>query len=167
MAIAKSTPTMHDELQQTAMVDRVITRALRELPLRNAPATLESRVFAALAHRASHWWRQSFLHWPVAAKLGFLLASFGFVQLGLGLADLATTLLRGLETTATASTLAPGIALTRLALDLAAALSGVVRAASAGIPQLWLYGGGMVLMALYALFFGLSAAGYRAFQLSR
>ena len=167
-AADKLTSSMDKELQPSAVVDRVISRALRELPLRNAPATLEARVFAAIAHRAlTPWWRQSFLHWPAAARLVFLLVSIGFVRLGLGLTDIATSQLLRFESTTAASTLAPGIAFTRIALDLSAALNGALRATSAGIPTLWLYGGGLALMALYALFFGLSAVSYRAFRLSR
>jgi hypothetical protein len=44
-------------------------RALRGLPDVPAPATLEERVFAALAARAARpWWRQPVTAWPASAQ---------------------------------------------------------------------------------------------------
>jgi hypothetical protein len=63
-------------------LERFIDQTLRELPPRQAPRTLESRVLAELARRAAlPWWRKHFTHWPLAARAAFLLASCGSVTL--------------------------------------------------------------------------------------
>lgn len=54
--------------------EQLVDRALRQLPLRTAPPTLESRVHRALQRRAAlPWWRQSFVHWPTVARAAFVL----------------------------------------------------------------------------------------------
>jgi hypothetical protein len=61
-------------------LERFIDQTLRELPQRQAPSTLESRVLAELARRAAlPWWHRQFLDWPLAARVAFLLACFGSV----------------------------------------------------------------------------------------
>lgn len=63
-------------------LERFIDKTLRALPQRQAPRTLESRVFAEITRRAAlPWWRKHFAQWPFAARLGFLLACFGSVKL--------------------------------------------------------------------------------------
>jgi hypothetical protein len=53
----------------------LLHRALRGLPDVPAPTTLEDRVFAALAARATRpWWRQPFTAWPAAARAGLVAA---------------------------------------------------------------------------------------------
>src|SRR5687768_72038 len=65
-------------------LENLIGQVLHEQPLRRAPRTLEARVFAALERRAAvPWWHKSFMHWPVAARVAFLIASVGFVQIAL------------------------------------------------------------------------------------
>jgi hypothetical protein len=59
-------------------LERFVDQTLRELPQRQAPRTLESRVLAELARRAAlPWWRRNFAQWPLLARVTFLLASFG------------------------------------------------------------------------------------------
>jgi len=54
-------------------LERLLDRALRELPLRRAPRALETRVIRELERRAAlAWWRRSFAHWPLLARAGFL-----------------------------------------------------------------------------------------------
>ncbi len=54
--------------------ERLIERALRGLPMRRAPLTLESRVLGELQRRAAlPWWRHSFAQWPPAARGTFVL----------------------------------------------------------------------------------------------
>ena len=56
-------------------LEQRVERALRRLPLRTAPATLEARVHRELERLAARpWWRRSFAHWPAVARLGFLAA---------------------------------------------------------------------------------------------
>jgi len=57
-------------------------QALRTLPERRAPATLESRVLDALARRVPlPWWRRSFAEWPAAARVAFGVTSAVLVVL--------------------------------------------------------------------------------------
>jgi len=53
-------------------LEREVSRALREVPLRRAPPSLESRVLAEIGRRAAlPWWRRSFARWPRPARAGF------------------------------------------------------------------------------------------------
>lgn len=62
-------------------LSRRIAQTLREQPLERAPDTLIARVQREIAQRegARHqrlpWWRQSLVHWPLGARLGFIAAS--------------------------------------------------------------------------------------------
>lgn len=57
-------------------LEHLIDRELRRLPDRPAPDSLMPRVFGAIAARqALPWWRKSFAHWPVSARLVFLAGS--------------------------------------------------------------------------------------------
>ena len=65
-------------------LERLIHQALRDLPPRRAPHSLEQRVLAELQRRlALPWWRKSFAHWPVLARAGFIMLSAGLVKLAL------------------------------------------------------------------------------------
>ena len=65
-------------------LERLVDELLRDQPLRHAPNTLEAHVFAEIARRAAlPWWRKSFTHWPLLARVAFLIASYGFVRLTL------------------------------------------------------------------------------------
>src|ERR1700738_3597831 len=67
------TPNESHEASESQTLERLLDRALRELPLRRAPLTLESRVFGELQRRAAlPWWRRSFAHWPLLARAAFL-----------------------------------------------------------------------------------------------
>lgn len=67
-------------------LERALHLALRRLPHRSAPASLEPRVLAELARREDlPWWRLSFPHWPLLARLCFLALSAGLAGLGLAL----------------------------------------------------------------------------------
>jgi hypothetical protein len=62
-------------------LERFIDKALRDQPLQRAPSDLQSKVMAAIAHRATTpWWRSSFAHWPMAARVLFLAASAVFAR---------------------------------------------------------------------------------------
>ena len=61
-------------------LERLVDRALHDLPLRRAPHTLESRVFAELERRAAlPWWRRSFAHWPLPARSAFLVICIALI----------------------------------------------------------------------------------------
>ena len=67
-------------------LERLLDRALHELPSRRAPPTLESRVIRELDRRAAlPWWRRSFAHWPLLARAGFLVIGAALIRLGSGI----------------------------------------------------------------------------------
>jgi hypothetical protein len=150
---------MTDELETT------VNRALREVPLRRAPSSLESRVLAEIVRRAAlPWWRQDFARWPRPARVAFavmcgslaaaLLAASGFFAPGGALAG-AGTRSAGLWLPWARSALT----LIDVARELDAAL---VRA----MPPDWLYGVLAAAALLYAALFGLGAAAYRTLYLN-
>lgn len=134
-------PPEHDLEQQ-------IHGLLRDQPLRRAPATLQSRVLDAIAaRRAAPWWQRSFLQWPLAARLAFLVASFGAAGLALiGTPHLDTLLPR-----------------TRLSILVQLAHTGAdtARLLLHGIPSVWLEGAAALAAVLYLLTFALGATAYR------
>jgi hypothetical protein len=137
----------NDPLQQ------LLDRALRELPLRRAPPTLESRVIGELARRAAlPWWRRSFTHWPLLARAAFLVLCGALVWLAFlgGAAAVA-----GVDSLTWA----------RQAGVLVMALGNVAAAIARISPPHWLYEGAAVCGALYAVLFGLGAIVYRLLYL--
>jgi hypothetical protein len=150
-------------------LERFIHSALRDLPSRRAPRSLEARVFAELERRAAlPWWQQNFAHWPVAARVAFLLASAGLVKLVL-MAIVWTT--AGLDSAQFASAIAPQFAWFQAVTDFvgafASTLANTCGAILRNIPLLWLYVGGAAIAALYAALFGLGAAAYRTLYVGR
>jgi hypothetical protein len=137
----------HEELE------RLVDRALRELPLRRAPLTLESRVFGELERRAAlPWWRRSFAHWPLLARAAFLVICGSLIRLAfLG----GATAVAGVRSLSWARELG---AMTASAAKFAALLANTV-------PPTWAYEGIAVCAALYAVLFGLGAAVYRTLYL--
>jgi hypothetical protein len=140
-----------DELNEAP--ERLLDRALRALPLRRAPPTLESRVWRELERRAAlAWWRLSFPHWPPLARAAFLLICAvltGAAFLG-GAAAMAA--LRSLGWARDVGMLMSSGA------NLAALLARFA-------PPAWLYGGIAVCALLYVVLFGLGAALYRTLYL--
>ena len=56
-------------------LEQRVGRALRGLPPRSAPTTLEARVQRELGRLAMRpWWRRSFAHWPVLVRAAFVTA---------------------------------------------------------------------------------------------
>src|SRR5580698_4752302 len=65
---------MNKNIESEQKLEQALHRALRSVPLRTAPASLEARVMNELARRATMpWWQASFTSWPVAARVGFVL----------------------------------------------------------------------------------------------
>lgn len=158
---------MNPDTHPSGQLERLIDQALRDQPLLRAPATLEANVLAAVARvPASPWWRRGFLHWPVAARLGFLIASIGFIRIGLLAWERVSNTIGAVETTGIAA-VAPGLSWAATVADLLSALNAVSRTLLAGVPRDWLYTGGAVMLSLYALLFGLGAMGYRVFRARR
>lgn len=152
-----NTPVNPNEAREQQL-EHLIDKALRDQPLRRAPAGLEDKVMAAIARRAAApWWQGSFSGWPVAARLLFLIASVGFAKLGLQ----ATALVMG--------PLHPSARGAALFADVAwiPSLLTTIEAVFRDLPSLWIYGALGVLGVLYLTLFGVSAAAYRTLYASR
>ena len=136
-------------------LERFVSAALRDLPARRAPRSLQLRVLAELERRAAlPWWHKSFAYWPVAMRGAFLMAS----------AALAITLvwaLTGLNTTQTVKTVTADFAWLQAARVVVGSFADFTMAIFRGIPTAWLYGGAIVFVGLYAALFGLGTAAYR------
>jgi hypothetical protein len=144
-------------------LEKFIHQALRSLPDRPAPQSLEARVLATIAARKSQpWWKQSFTQWPLAARAVFLLLSGSLVALlVLGWMN------AGIERPDLASTFAKQVAFFETLRQSARALAELCMAGLRNIPAIWLYGGLGCLAALYATVFGIGAAAYRTLYASR
>ena len=142
-------------------LEQVMTEALRGLPQRRAPATLESRVLGELQRRATLvWWRRSFMYWPAAARAAFVVLNVALV---------AATLVNGF------AGMVGGRSVTEFGAQLllwmrpfVAVLSSVGGLATVlldAIPAGWLYFGVAASAVLYVVLFGLGAAVYRTLYL--
>jgi hypothetical protein len=143
----------HEANESQEGLERLLDRTLRELPLRRAPFTLESRVLGELERRAAlPWWRRSFAYWPLLARAAFLVICGGLIRL----AFLAgATTVAGVRSLSWAREVG---AITVSAADLAALLARTE-------PPTWAYEGIAVCAVLYAVLFGLAAAVYRTLYL--
>jgi hypothetical protein len=139
-------------------LERVVDQALRELPLRRAPASLEARVLAAIEARGvKAGWRSGFSHWPLTARALFILASIGFVK----------STLVGVQWVLTAlnpESVAAG-AVSKVEWIRVLANAGIASIRS--IPEEWLWGIAAIVIGIYATFFALSAVAYRTLYVSR
>jgi hypothetical protein len=150
---------MSKHIDSEQKLERALTEALKGLPLRRAPSTLELRVIDELERRAAlPWWRVSFMHWPAAPRVAFVIVCIALV---------AATFLGGVfafmgdrsfnEVTALVlSWVQPFLAVMSSAGGVASLLVRV-------IPPLWLYGGMALGIMLYVALFGLGAAAYRLY----
>lgn len=134
-------------------LERLVDRTLRDLPLRRAPLTLESRVFGELQRRAAlSWWRRSFAHWPLLARTAFLVACGALVSLAFVSGAPAIAGVRSLPWARDVGNLMVSAA------SLAAMLANVA-------PPTWLDEGIALCAVLYAILFGLGATTYRTLYL--
>jgi hypothetical protein len=145
----RADPERQDELE------RKITRALRDQPLRRAPSTLERRVLAQLeAGAAVAHWRRGFAHWPIAARVAFLAASVGVVKIAL---SIVMWLSMPLESRAVAFDLPSQVAWLQ---TLFVAIGSVART----VPSWWVHAGIAVLAIMYVALFGIGASAYRTMR---
>lgn len=146
-------------------LERTIHRALRELPTRRAPRTLEERVLAEIARRAAlPWWRKSFAHWPLVARAVFAVVLIGVVKFVLMGAVWVTA---GFDAEQFREAFATPFAWMEAGFSVVNAISGFFEIVLRSIPPLCLYGGLAVLASLYAALFGLGAAAYRTLYAHR
>lgn len=139
-------------------LEKMIHETLRALPARRAPRSLEGRVLAAIEARQSlPWWKQSFAHWPLAARVAFLLLTSV-------LAAVLISLFFHADATAEASSLLSG-PLTLLAhiKAIAVGIGNVGTLVVGSIPSCWIYGALGFIVVMYATLVGLGATAYRLF----
>jgi hypothetical protein len=142
-------------------LEQVMTEALRGLPPRRAPMTLESRVLGELQRRAMLvWWRRSFMHWPAAARTAFVLLNVALV---------AATFLNGFSGVVGGRSFAEFTAMVlmwmRPFVAVLSSVGGLAPTLLNTIPSGWLYVGVVVGVVLYTVLFGLGAAAYRTLYL--
>ena len=137
--------------------EHMLDDALRDLPPRRAPASLEAKIMRELQRRhAMPWWRMGFQVWPLGARAAFCATCCGIVGFTVysGPWVLAAALYQDFGT-ATLSRLQPAAAAVAAASELVAVLTRL-------IPLQWWYGALLIGGFLYAALFGLGAAAYRA-----
>ncbi len=134
-------------------LERLLDRTLKELPLRRAPATLQSKVLAELERRAAlPWWRRSFGHWPRSARAAFLVLCAALAGLALVGGIAAIDEIGSLPFTHDA------LATMTAAADLAALVARYA-------PPTWVYDLLVLCALLYGVLFGLGAVAYRTLYL--
>ena len=155
--MAESIMSKHIDSEQK--LERALSEALRGLPLRRAPSTLELRVVDELERRAAlPWWRVSFSHWPAAPRVAFVIVCIALV---------AATFLGGVFAFVGGRSFNEAAALVlswvQPFLAVMSSAGGVATLLVRVIPPLWLYGGMALGIMLYLALFGLGAAAYRLY----
>lgn len=150
--------------EQQRNLERLVSQAVRDLPVRRAPRSLESRVQAEIARRgALPWWRRSFLHWPVAAKIAFFVVCVAIAKVVL---TATVWVSAGINSSPLKAAFASEIQWLGAVGRLCVTSVDVVSTLISSIPPLWLYGGAAIVAGLYAALFGLGAAAYRTLSTS-
>ncbi len=136
--------------------------ALKSLPARRAPATLETRVLAAIAaQQARPWWRKGFAFWPPALR---------FIFLGLTLAIAAGTAWALLQGTGTAPVATAGEWIGNAfgwwsrARSLTGDLIRLSADSLSSTAQFWILAAISLIALCYATLIGTGAALYRIFM---
>jgi hypothetical protein len=147
--------------EPTEPPEQLFDPALRELPLRRAPATLESRVIGELERRAAlPWWRRSFAHWPLPARAAFLVICGALISLAFIGGDTAVARLHLLHDSGALS-----LSWAHQAGVLVGSAANLAALFARTVPPAWLYAGIGVCAVLYAVLFGLGAAVYHMLYL--
>ena len=155
---------MSDGADREHDLERRVGQALRALPLRRAPASLEARVLRELGRRTSiPWWRQSFSGWPRTAQAGLAVICSAIVAaiIAAPWAD-GGVLARGGAFAAVSPLL---LHWARPALTLLSAARALDASLVRAIPLYWLYGAAAAAALLYAALFALGATAYRTLYL--
>jgi hypothetical protein len=142
-------------------LEQLVASVARAQPARRAPISLQGRVFAQIASQQVQlpWWRKGFAHWPLVARVLFLVASYGFIRLAIAGVVSVVDFVRssnvaGVET----------LHRTGEAVSTTVSLGSLVLHA---IPPMWLYGGAAFGFALYLMLFGLGTFAYRTLYVQR
>ena len=139
-------------------LEAVLHRTLRAQPLRRAPRSLESRVFAELARRAAlPWWRKSFAFWPAPVRAAFFVVSaIAAAALVAGVYIISASASQQL-----ASEVAGRFGWLTFVRQLAATVADTMVVVARSIPSLWLLGGAALFAAAYAALIGAGTVAYR------
>ena len=142
-------------------LEQLVHTALRSLPDRRAPGSLETRVLAALERQAAlPWWHRSWNYWPQGVRALFLVFC-GAVAAGLVFAGLYVQ--AGFDSAQFQHAIAPALTLVDGLVAAERWLADFVDLLVRQIPAWWLYGAAAFVAGLYAMLFGLGAAAYRTF----
>jgi hypothetical protein len=140
-------------------MEKMVHEALRLLPNRRAPASLEARVHAALEARAAiPWWHRSWAYWPQPVRAGFLVLC-GVVTFLMMLGWLY--LQAGADPTVAVQALAPVLSGASRIMSVVRGIENYAALVVRHIPAVWLYGAIAFVAAVYAMLMGLGAAAYR------
>jgi hypothetical protein len=155
--------------QEPEKLGLFVDQLLRGQPALRAPDTLQQRVLGqlnsqSLAHAARPWWGRGFAHWPLAARVAFLLASCGFVSLVLRGVMSVTALLQSDDVVGAVS---PAVAWLHVGNDILNAIVSLGEWVFRVIPAEWLYGAALLGVVSYAALFGLGTVAYRALYLNK
>ncbi len=153
-------PSERSEADQA--LEQLLTRTVRDLPLRRAPPALESRVLRELERRAAlSWWRRSFSHWPMGARAAFAAVCVLLVR---------WTFQGGAWAVGALGSLHDSGALSMPWMQRAAAAAGALQqlatSLARAVPPEWLFDGLAVGAVLYTALFGLGIAAYRTLYLN-
>jgi hypothetical protein len=139
-------------------LERLVGQALRQQPLRRAPASLEARVLREIAVRARlPWWRRGIASWPTAVRVPVIAGCAVCVPLvWIGSVWLAARLVAVVTHPGVAGPLAAVRDTGRAIVSFGALAARIVQ----DIPREWLLGGLIATAMLYAALFALVALGY-------
>jgi len=139
-------------------LERLVGQALREQPLRQAPASLEARVLGEIAARARlPWWRRGIASWPTAVRVPVIAGCAVCVPLvWIASVWLATRLVSVATHPGNSGPLASVRDTGRAIASLGTLATHIVQS----IPREWLLGGLIATATLYAALFALVALGY-------
>ena len=139
-------------------LERLATQALRQQPLRRAPASLEARVMGEIAARTRlPWWRRGFASWPTAVRVPVVTGCAICVPL---VWVASVWLVAKLVAVATHPAIAGPIATVRDTGHAIVSLGTLTAHIVQAIPREWLLGGMIATATLYATLFALVAIGY-------
>lgn len=156
---------MNPSPENDEKLEQAVHRTLRELPLRRAPHSLEQRVRAEIERRATlPWWRKSFVHWPVMARVGFIVLCAGLVNVAFMSSMWGTA---GFDSTPLKHVFAAPIAWLENSLVVVRVIKDFFDIILRNIPAIWLYTGLVFFATMYATFFGLGAAALKALRAPR
>jgi hypothetical protein len=150
---------MSKHIDPEQKLEQALAEALKGLPLRRAPGTLELRVVDELERRAAlPWWRVSFMHWPAAARVAFVIVCIALVA-----ATFLGSVFAFVGDRSFNEAAALVLSWVQPLLAVMSSAGGVATLLVRVIPPLWLYGGMALGIMLYLALFGLGAAAYRLY----